>query len=326
MVKTTEKEIERWMNAMPAEHYDIRAVWHDKKDRSMKPINRKIGGDKVPDLISFFKAENAKGYNIVGRATDFRYIFLDDLSKTVWDEMISDGFRPCVVVESSPGNYQAFLDAGSGTEEFVAKALARAISARYGADPGSADAHHLGRIPGFTNRKTKHRRDDGTYPYASLRTASRRVCPVTTSMRTAPEIVGLAASYEAQEDDAWEAWEKEQASPRAERAALAENETLRVSGDGTQEFRAIRAYEEGIRFFTSQYGADLDRSRADYGVARRMMNRGFSDESIVKAVTSGEKAQCQQNPLMYAIHTVQKVKASFRKNVDEEPETPSPLP
>lgn len=323
MAKSTEKEIERWINAMPADKYDVRAVWHDKKDKSKHPSNRKVSGDKLPNLISFFKEENAKGFNIVGRPADFRYIFLDDLSKSVWDQMISDGFRPCVVVESSPDNFQAFLDAGIGTEEHIAKALARAISARYGADPGSADAHHLGRVPGFTNRKMKHRREDGMYPFASLRTASRRVCPVTTSLRNTPEVVGLAAEFEARKSDARST--KETTSPRPGAARPAENEALRASADDTEAFRAKRAYDDGMKFFTSQYGPDLDRSRADFGVARRMMQRGFSDESIVQVLSVGDKARDQSDPLMYAIHTVQKARSSFRKNVDEDEETTSTL-
>lgn len=323
MAKTTEKEIERWMNAMPADIYDIRAVWHDKNQREIRPSCRKISGGKVPDLIPFFKSENSSGFNVVGRPLDFRYIFLDDLSKDVWDEMISDGFRPCVVVESSPRNFQAFLDAGQGTEEYVAKALARAISARYGADPGSADAHHLGRIPGFTNRKKKHEREDGTYPFASLRTASRRVCPVTTSMRSSPEIVGLAADFEAQKDGA--AAVRETASPRPGAARPAENEALRASGNNLEEVRAKRAYDDGMKFFTSRYGPDLDRSRADFGIASRMLYRGFSDESIVQAISSGDKARGQSDPLIYAIHTVQKAKEQVRKTVDESQETPPPL-
>lgn len=324
MAKTTESEVERWMRAMPAEQYDIRAIWHDKSDKSVRPHNRKVGADKVEDLISFFKAENAKGYNVVGRAVDYRYIFLDDISKEVWDRMIGDGFRPCVVVESSPRNFQAFVDAGEGTEEHVAKALARSISARYGGDPGSADAHHLGRVPGFTNRKMKYRGGDGLYPYAGLKTASRRVCPVTSEMRTSSEIIGLAAAFQAEKEGTRSAadWVKEtQASPSGGGGASAENGSLRDPGN------AQRTYQRGIEFFYSKYGSDTDRSRADYGVAYWMMKRGFPEDSIVAAISTGEKAIGQSDPILYAARTVMKARAEFCKTVDEtHEERELPLP
>jgi hypothetical protein len=35
-------------------------------------------------------------------------------------------------------------------------------------DPGAADWRHFGRLAGFTNRKPKHERTDGLYPYVQI--------------------------------------------------------------------------------------------------------------------------------------------------------------
>lgn len=314
---------------MPAEMYDLRGVYHDRADKTKRPINRKVRSEKVLDLLGMFKANNASGYHVVGRAADFRYVFIDDLSQSTWDMMISEGYRPCVVVESSNKNFQAFFDAGEGTDEFTAKALARVISPRFGGDPGSADAHHLGRVPGFTNQKIKYRNEAGQYPLAALRTASRRVCPITSTLRTSSEVIDLAALYRAEKErtsGALAEWNvEEEASPSGAARPRAENGALRaLIPDDSSSFRAKRFYDEGMRFFTSKYGNDIDRSRADYGIARRMMERGFPDDSIIVAVASGEKASGQSDPLRYAIHTVDKVRQALCKNVDETPEPTSP--
>ena len=56
---------------------------------------------------------------------------------------------------------------------FAAQQLAR----RFGADPGSADWKHFGRMPGFTNYKMKHQQADGQFPFALLRSACGREFP-----------------------------------------------------------------------------------------------------------------------------------------------------
>ncbi len=88
------------------------------------------------------------------------------------ERMRAEGYAPAAVVETSPGNHQAWvrvsdapLSKGEGT------AVARALVARFGGDMSSANWRHVGRLAGFTNRKEEHRQPDGRYPYVRLRDA-----------------------------------------------------------------------------------------------------------------------------------------------------------
>jgi hypothetical protein len=49
------------------------------------------------------------------------------------------------------------------------------LASRFRGDLASADWRHYGRLAGFTNRKDKHRRTDGTYPYVRLHEATGAV-------------------------------------------------------------------------------------------------------------------------------------------------------
>ena len=62
--------------------------------------------------ISLLKAHNARGAHIYIRpAGEHRFTMLDDLSQDSVDKLTADGFEPCAVVETSPGNFRALAEA-----------------------------------------------------------------------------------------------------------------------------------------------------------------------------------------------------------------------
>lgn len=86
--------------------------------------------------------------------------------------MRNTGFEPALIVETSPGNFQAwlkhdrFLIPAQGT--LVAKDLAR----RFEGDPGCAAYKHFGRLANFTNPKPKYRDGRDRFPFVGLVAAS----------------------------------------------------------------------------------------------------------------------------------------------------------
>ncbi len=64
----------------------------------------------------------------------------------------------------------------------LASAAARDLAARYVGDPNSAAWRHYGRLAGFTNRKSKHRRFDGTYPVVALLATADGVAGAVTEV------------------------------------------------------------------------------------------------------------------------------------------------
>lgn len=104
------------------------------------------------------------------------YVLLDDVPADRLAEAKREGFRPAVVLETSPGNLAAWVRVGPGLRPEEATALNRGMAKRYGADPASIDAGHLSRLPGLTNRKPNRARPDGQAPFVLVREAWGRVC------------------------------------------------------------------------------------------------------------------------------------------------------
>jgi len=74
------------------------------------------------------------------------------------------------VVETSPGNFQAWLKhsrAFSNRESGTV--AARELAARFGGDRSSADWRHFGRLAGFINQKPNRRLPNGLQPVVLLR-------------------------------------------------------------------------------------------------------------------------------------------------------------
>src|SRR5438876_9587476 len=82
--------------------------------------------------------------------------------------MKRDGFGPAVLVETSPGNFQAWINHGKQLERSLSTAVAKSLAATFPGDLGSADWRHFGRLAGFTNRKEKYRHPNGHFPYVLL--------------------------------------------------------------------------------------------------------------------------------------------------------------
>ncbi len=163
--------IERYLSAFEAGSYTVQLVHADKKN--YPPVRREYSPDQLTGSLKFLQHKNALGYNIYARPVGYQYVLVDDLRRGVLGDLA--GFRPCLLMETSPGNFQAFLafeQVPASREQ--ALELCREVAAYFGADPGSAEPDHVGRLPGFTNRKEKHRKADGRFPFVLLHGAARR--------------------------------------------------------------------------------------------------------------------------------------------------------
>jgi hypothetical protein len=113
--------------------------------------------------------QNTYGRNIYVRPKGEHHLSLvDDLTAEAIQRMKTDGFAPAVIVETSPGNYQAWLNHGQVLPKQLSTVAARTLAERYGGDKGAADWRHFGRLAGLTNRKAKYCSEDGRYPFVEL--------------------------------------------------------------------------------------------------------------------------------------------------------------
>ena len=163
----TVEVVERQLAAMGAERYEVGIK---RADGRMVPLVLRPGA--VLRRVAWLERENAAGADVFVRpAGSVGLVLVDDLDAAALARMASDGLTPAVVVQTSPTprGHQAWvrLSAEPIAPPFASSA-ARVLAARYGGDPNSAAWRHYGRLVGFTNRKPKHRRSDGTYPVVAL--------------------------------------------------------------------------------------------------------------------------------------------------------------
>ncbi|MBU1819925.1 MAG: RepB family DNA primase [Bacteroidetes bacterium] len=163
MSSATIQAVTSTLEALQADEYIIRLIHQTKA-----PISKQIEAAKLIHEISFYRAKNFEGYNVYFRPVGYQFILLDDLSRDTLPELAK--LKPCLLIETSPKNYQAWLrlkEIPQGREQ--ALQTCKELAARLSADMGSAEPDHIGRLPGFTNRKPKHQKPDGLFPFVELK-------------------------------------------------------------------------------------------------------------------------------------------------------------
>lgn len=167
--------LRRQLAAMPCRLYEVRLI--HSGSRKPYPGVRQWSASQLsnPATVGFLRICNREGYDVYFRpyAGDHNagYILLDldDPAPGVLALLRTHGHEPCVVVETSPGRWQAWIRVS--TEPLLparATLIAKRLAQIYDADRASADWRHLGRLVGFTNRKPQRCRTDGLAPWVNL--------------------------------------------------------------------------------------------------------------------------------------------------------------
>ena len=190
-MEKTEEAVRKTLAAVDAPLYDIGIL----TDRGMFPRMEALSASECMNRLRYLKYRNASGAHIYFRPSgERRFTVLDDLDRAALRKLTADSFEPCAVIETSPGNYQAWLRHIRILSKEVGTLAAQTLAQRYGADPGAADWRRFGRLPGFTNRKLRHRNADGLFPLVRLHSHSSR--QFTNAASFEQEIISLQRSRE----------------------------------------------------------------------------------------------------------------------------------
>jgi hypothetical protein len=193
MNNRTKIAVERQIAAMAADVFEVglfkpRLPGDTPDEPEMLP--RVWDRETLLRSVGWLCFQNAHGRNIYVRPKgEHHFSLVDDLTADAIQKMKADGFAPAVVVETSPANFQAWLDHGEVLPKQLSTLAARTLAARYGGDKGAADWRHFGRLSGLTNRKTRYRGDDGRYPFVRLVEATGR--PYTERTRFLQQVSAL---------------------------------------------------------------------------------------------------------------------------------------
>jgi hypothetical protein len=162
--------VSRQVHAMRSDHFEI-GVLSIEGERSA--VIRLWTPEEIAERLPWLKAQNAKGLNINIRPVGNHLTLLDDITLEKIESMKQDGFEPCCIVRTSPGNYQAWLDHGYELTQDDATHAAQYLAKRFGSDFAAAGRRHFGRLAGFTNRKRKHLQPNGYFPFVRLEFAQQ---------------------------------------------------------------------------------------------------------------------------------------------------------
>jgi hypothetical protein len=264
------------LRAMGCERFDVGV----KRDAGEMILRERQAAIDIEKTIKWLRHENAKRAHIYIRpAGAHRLTLLDDLSWEVIKRMKAEGCEPAAVVETSPNNFQAWLNHGQGLDTATSTCAAKQLAAHFGGDPSSADWRHFGRLAGFTNPKPERQLPSGMRPFARLRSVTGR-----TYLKAAEFVAAIRSSEAGQERQSEEL-------PKRRRRRVG-----RVAVRPLEEFHTAPAY-----------AGDLH--RADMAWAKHAAGRGLTLEQIKIELLNGRdlsKKGSRKRQLEYAERTARK--------------------
>ncbi len=226
----TLQAIRRQLAAMPCELYLIRLIHH--ATRRAFPGERLWTATQLMDLatVGFLRVRNREGCDVYvqpyaeDRNAGYILVDLDHSGPAALQTMRAHGHDPCVVLQTSPGNLQAWIQVSTTPlEPTVATAVGRQLAHAYGGDLASTDWRHLGRLAGFTNQKPERRLPGGGLfwvrvvharpglaPHAGALLEAARPVPVPVRIRRTQRAAGISsgAGPSAQAQETYRGWMK----------------------------------------------------------------------------------------------------------------------
>ena len=162
--------VSRQIGAMGADLFEVGLFKPDALQGEAIMVPRVWDRDALMRSVPWLRFQNRDGRNIYVRPSgEHNLSLIDDLPPDRIGAMKASGFAPALVIETSPGNYQAWLKHPRVLNKGLGTVVARALAEKFGGDIGAADWRHYGRLSGFANRKAKHYDvASGLYPFVKV--------------------------------------------------------------------------------------------------------------------------------------------------------------
>jgi hypothetical protein len=236
-------------------------------------MNREWSRAELEQSAAWLKRMNAKGNDIYIRpAGEHGLVLVDDLKPEALKAMQDRGYTPAATVETSPGNYQAWVKLSDKPLSAEARRIAaQGLAKAFGGDMNSADSRHYGRLAGFTNQKPQHTRD-GRQPYVLAHD-----CP--------GKVATAAPAY-------LERIEQGLDKAEAQKERETRLEAIKEVKTGYKTYDPVREYQRQAQRLMMKYGDKADLSRMDWMIAIDMAKSGNWTQQEV------EKGICEASPAL----------------------------
>ena len=259
--------VRKMLSAIEAPLYDVGVLG----ERGMLPRLAGIPAGEVLDRLPLIKYRNVRGCHIYIRpSAEHRFTVLDDLEEAALTQLSKDGFDPCAVVETSAGNFQAWLKHSAVLPKLVGTFAAQTLASRYNADPSAADWRRFGRLPGFTNCKPKYRKPDGHFPFVRLKSHSGKQYPMA----------------EAFVDEITKLYQEREHEREAKRSSLSPRRGRRILTVSLEQFRTSGKYQD------RPAAADIAFCIAAYvnGMTEDRIERALEDDFLAPDASPSRRA------------------------------------
>ena len=190
----TLQAIRRQLAAMPHDLYLVRLI-HSQTRRAF-PGERLWTAAQLshPATVRFLRVRNCEGCDVYlhpyveDRNPGYILIDLDHTDPAIVETMRAAGHQPCAVLQTSPGNLQAWVRVSAAPiDAAVASRIGKQLASVYGGDPASTDWRHLGRLAGFTNQKPQRRNGRGFAPWVKVLHAHAGIASQAAALLLAAE-------------------------------------------------------------------------------------------------------------------------------------------
>lgn len=260
--------------AVKADRYAVSAIefFENGQNRGFM-VNKKDGfpdGFPAPNVEKSMRRlvglkNNGRNIYYTPVSDQKHHILVDDLDGLALADLISQGYRPAVIIESSPANYQAIITIpkiGTDFDREIGNKIVAKLNKEFG-DPKLSGEIHAHRAPGFDNKKIKHRRLDGTFPDVKLIEAKGGECDKTKQLA-----LEIKSELEKLDND--------------------KKVNLDFVVNAPETINTARAYKvhfrDVVRLQKKAGNEKIDASRVDYMVCMRLRATGHSAEAVEKVL------------------------------------------
>ena len=267
------KQFDAYNKAVNAERYRVTSIKLrkngsqqtfilDKQDSTRQGLTPQEIEQRTPEMLRLQSRGESLYYTPL--STTKHHILIDVMDQQKLELLIKDGYTPAVVLELSPGRYQAIITVpkrGTSYDKEVGNLLAKYLNGDYG-DPKLTGCIRPHSAPGYLNNLPEHLHEDGSYHEVKLLKADYCECAMTLDLSNE-----INAHYQALSIQ--KTPQEPQSSP-----TVAVSET-----DSAAAYR--QHYHDVVK---RQNGGDINLSRVDSMIAVRMRVTGHQQIEIESAI------------------------------------------
>lgn len=285
----TIEAVQSQIRAMGADVLEVGLFKPNAEGRHPEMLPRVWDCESLLRSIGWLRHENRGGRNIYIRPNgEHNLSLIDDLKAPAIAVMRRSGFTPAIVVETSPGNFQAWLKHPEPVSKELGTATAKALAEKFGGDRGAADWRHYGRLAGFTNRKEKYRDGvTGLHPFVRL---------IEASGNTYPEARNFLSRVRA---------DLEERHRREERRRMELASAIRSGNGRNGPLKSIEEFRRDPRY-------EGDGTRIDLAFAVYALSHGVTSEQVEAAIRTRDLSHkgSEKRQTDYVERTIKKALAA----------------